>query len=47
MSNQKRDFVYVLLIAVVVMIGAIVYKCCGGATAYGQQGYIGVKEVRL
>ncbi len=47
MSNQKRDFVYVLLIAVFVLIAAVVYKCCGGTTAYGQQGYIGVKEVRL
>ena len=34
------------LLAVVVLMGAIVYKCCGGATAYGKQ-YIGVKEVRL
>ena len=46
MSNQKRDFVYVLLLAVVVLMGAIVYKCCGGATAYGKQ-FRGVKEVRL
>ena len=47
MSNQKRDFVYVLLLAVVVLMGAIVYKCCGSAAAYGKQGYIGVKEVKL
>lgn len=46
MSNQKRDFVYVLLLAVVVLMGAIVYKCCGSAAAYGKQ-YIGVKEVKL
>lgn len=47
MSDQKRDFVYVLLLAVVVLMGAVVYKCCGSAAAYGKQGYIGVKEVRL
>ena len=41
------DFVHVLLLAVVVLMGAIVYKCCGSAAAYGKQGYIGVKEVKL
>ena len=36
MSNQKRDFVYVLLIAVVVMMGAVIAYRCGKTTAYGK-----------
>lgn len=45
MSNEQRDFSYILLIAVLVLIAAVVLKCCGGTPAYGEM--LGIKEVGI
>lgn len=45
MSDEQRDFSYILLIAVLVLIAAVIFKCCGGTPAYGE--LLGIKEVGI
>lgn len=41
MKDESRDFFYILLTAVVVLIGAVIYKCCSFDKAtYGDRGLL-------